>query len=418
MNNFLIAHSHSTKSSVLERPVIFRELERQIPSTTYATFGLYRYPAKFIPQVISYALKTYAQQGMSVLDPFAGYGTVGTVARLHSNHYELWDLNPLLKHLHPISIMKPVEIDAETLVQRMSQFRRSFIPDWTNIAHWYPEECLPLFQRAWGFYHFLDDLRAKRLLLIPLIKATRYFSYNDAQRQKLSRSRRSCARVNSLLQHDWQSIFFKRVRNEVEDVQKKIQEYKALNPKPVDGIVKAGVDCLTLVPEGKYDILLTSPPYLQAQEYIRASKMDLFWLGYTQDRIRTLGQKEIPYQKVEPRIIHSTTYLRYLDKIAETHMQNVYQRYFYGVLGSLTRVQEFIRQRLLLFVGPATVRGIPIPIDKIFIEHFSHLGWHHEETLIDSIVARGMFFYKENPATGIKDKRMSTEHLVVLSRRK
>jgi DNA modification methylase len=62
--------------------VIFRDLMPEIPSTTYATFGLYKYPAKFIPQVIAYALTNYGRPGMSVIDPFAGYGTVGMVARL------------------------------------------------------------------------------------------------------------------------------------------------------------------------------------------------------------------------------------------------------------------------------------------------------------------------------------------------
>ena len=44
-----------------EQAVIFRELMPEIPSTTYATFGLYRYPAKFIPHVIAYALTTYGR---------------------------------------------------------------------------------------------------------------------------------------------------------------------------------------------------------------------------------------------------------------------------------------------------------------------------------------------------------------------
>jgi len=70
------------------RKVLFRDLV-QLPSTTHATFGLYRYPAKFIPQVIAYALKTYGQPSMSVFDPFAGYGTVGTMARIQGNDYEL-----------------------------------------------------------------------------------------------------------------------------------------------------------------------------------------------------------------------------------------------------------------------------------------------------------------------------------------
>jgi hypothetical protein len=98
-------------------------------------------------------------------------------------------------------------------------------------------------------------------------------------------------------------------------------------------------------------------------------------------------------------------------------MIRLYQRYFFGVLGTLSHLQEHISSKLLLFLGPATIRTNPVPIDRIFAEHFEALGWKHEITLVDTIVARTMFFYRLNPATGVKDKRMSTEHLVVLSRK-
>lgn len=104
------------QSAGVNQPVIFRDLMPEIPSTTYATFGLYKYPAKFIPQVIAYALTTYGRSGMSIIDPFAGYGTVGTIARLCGNDYDLWDLNPLLYHLHSVAIMVPIDIDSDTLV--------------------------------------------------------------------------------------------------------------------------------------------------------------------------------------------------------------------------------------------------------------------------------------------------------------
>ncbi len=131
-----------------ERDVVFRDLVPEIPSTTYATFGLYKYPAKFIPQVIAYALKAYAQPGMSVFDPFAGYGTVGTVSRVYGHDYELWDLNPLLEHLHPIAVMPIPHIDSASLVEEMRTHGRPFVPDWSSVAYWYPEKFLPLLSEA------------------------------------------------------------------------------------------------------------------------------------------------------------------------------------------------------------------------------------------------------------------------------
>jgi len=399
-----------------KQDVIFRELMPAIPSTTYATFGLYKYPAKFIPQVIAYALTIYGRPDMSVIDPFAGYGTVGTVARLCGNNYELWDLNPLLKYLHSVAIMHPIEIDSDALVRDMTMYNKPFIPDWGNIKYWYPEQFLPMLSKAWGFYHSLKNEELKLILLIPLLKTTRYFSYNDEKRQKLSRSPLAGKRVNRLESQDWQHVFASMVLKSINQLLTKLEEYQNLGPEPVECTIRAGIDASTSDIEGERDILITSPPYLQAQEYIRATKMDLFWLGYSENTIKELGKKEFPYQEVPKIPIYSNTYLQCLENIKEPHMIKIYERYFFGVLGTLTHLQEHISQKLLLFVGPATIRTVPIPIDRIFTEHFEALGWTHEVTLVDTIVARAMFFYRLNPATGVRDNRMSTERLVVLSR--
>lgn len=144
--------------------------------------------------------------------------------------------------------------------------------------------------------------------------------------------------------------------------------------------------------------------------------MDLFWLGYTESLIKELGKCEIPYRDVQPCPIKSETYFRLTQEIQEPHILATFNRYFWQVLGALTQLQEKIGSCLFLFVGPVTVRGHPAPIDRIFAEHSTALGWTHETTLTDTIVARQMFFYHNNPATGLKDQRMRTESLVVLRR--
>ena len=400
----------------LEKHVIFRDLMPEIPSTTYATFGLYKYPAKFIPQVIAYALKTFSKPGGSVFDPFAGYSTVGTVARLYGNNYELWDLNPLLCHLHSVAVMSPVEIDADRLICEMRAYEQLYYPDWSNIAYWYPEPFLPMLQKVWGFYHSLGDCDLKSVLLLPLLKTTRYFSYNDEKRQKLSRSPMARRRTDKLQCQDWQDIFFSKIRIGIDRVLRGLEEYASLNPEQVESTIRAGINAFTADLSCNHNILLTSPPYLQAQEYIRSSKMDLFWLGYPESRIRELGKMEFPYYHVPEVPIYSDTYQNFLENITEPKMAKVFQRYFHGVLGTLSRLQQHITDYLLLFVGPATIRTKPVPIDRIFMEHFQELGWEYEATLIDTIVTRAMFFYEQNPATRSNDNRMTTEHLVVLSR--
>jgi hypothetical protein len=400
-----------------ETAVVFRDLVKDIPSTTFGTFALYRYPAKFIPQVIAYALNTYATPGMTIFDPFAGYGTVGLVSKVYGHNYELWDLNPLLKTFQAISELEPSLFEAFKIGRILGEINASqkeFIPQWSNLDYWFHQDFIPFLSRVWGYYHSLDEGYCKLVLTIPLLKVTRYFSYDDSQRQKLSKSEKSRKRVKSLLACDWENRFYKMVEEDTGKILRGIEDYRSLSPRPVESTIKAGIDTMLENLEKEKDILITSPPYLQSQEYIRQAKMDLFWLGYSEKRIKELGKLEIPYRPIEPKPILSETYRQFRDSIEEDNLRSIFDRYFWGVLGSLTRLQERIGSYLLLFVGRASMRGKPVHLDTIFAEHFQALGWIHETTLVDSIVVRRMFNYSKNPATGITDIRTPTENLVVL----
>jgi len=398
-----------------ERKILFRN-EVSLPSTRYATFSLYRYPAKFIPHVISYVLREYGRPNMKVFDPFAGYGTVGIVSKLYGYDYELWDLNPLLETFHTVATLEPEEVDVTELLSRMNASDTEFVPKWSKLNYWFPKEFLPLLYKAWGFYHSLEDEYVKLLLTIPLLKVTRYFSQDDMQRQKLSISPISEKRMVVLLTSDWKAKFYKMLEHELLKVVEGIADYWTLSPKQTKAIVKGGIDVLTTDLEEEKEILITSPPYLQSQEYIRQAKMDLFWLDYSEDKIRELGKLEIPYRDVEPQPIHSEIFSSLRSEIEEDHMRKVFDRYFWGVLGALTRLQKKVNSYLFLFVGRTSMRGRAIPIDRIFAEHFSELGWTHEATLVDTIVSRRMFSYRVNPATKVKDNRTAVENLVVLRR--
>jgi hypothetical protein len=400
-----------------QQEVMFREMIKEIPSTTHATFGLYNYPAKFIPQIIAYVTQKYAMPGMSLFDPFAGYGTVGVVSKVYGHDYELWDLNPMLEKLHEIAIMDLIEgVDTKSILEELKDSNESFSPDWENIDYWFPTEFIPSLSKVWGYYHACNDEYVKKLLLIPLLKVTRTFSYNDNQRQKLSRSPFAHRRVEKLLSNGWRAAFYSMIKSELNQLIVKLKQYEDLKPQRVKHTVRGGMDVMNASLTTNHDILITSPPYLQAQEYIRNSKMDLFWLGYSAAYIKELSKKEIPYANVEETPIYSKTYKEYREMIKEPHLLKVYDRYFFGVLGSLSRFSQNINSRMCLFVGSANIRNKNIPIHQIFSEHFTELGWKHETTLVDTIVSKRLFNYRVNPATGKVDNRMSKEYMIVLKK--
>ncbi|HDH45432.1 MAG TPA: hypothetical protein ENG66_08665, partial [Thermococcus sp.] len=106
----------------------------------------------------------------------------------------------------------------------------------------------------------------------------------------------------------------------------------------------------------------------------------------------------------------------YRDNIKEDHLRLLYDRYFYAILKVFSALGENVTDYMCIFVGPAKVRTTSIPIDDIIVEHLQEFGWKHEITFVDTIVSRVMFESEINPASGEKDSRIKTEHLVVLKR--
>jgi hypothetical protein len=140
--------------------ILFRKTSA-IPSPSFGVFSLYKYPAKFIPQVPAFVMENYAKKGMKVFDPFAGFGTVGYTARLYGLDYILWDLNPLLGHLHSLCEIKPKPLD-KNLIAEIKAHPQEFIPKWPNLSYWHPEEffiCVLLF-------HFVDGKVRDRLTVV------------------------------------------------------------------------------------------------------------------------------------------------------------------------------------------------------------------------------------------------------------
>jgi len=404
-----------TNNSTNKVPILFRNTVPEIPSTTYGTFAIYKYPAKFIPQVIAYILKKYAKQGMKIFDPFAGYGTLGIVSRVYGYDYELWDLNPIINVIHDTAVMKPPNVNLLELMKEIKNFSEEFIPEWSNLNYWFPEEFISVLSKAWGFAHSLKD-ETKYVLLIPLINVTRYFSYGDEKVHKLYKSKYSKKKVEELLKKDWGNQFYNMLEKEIYLLLKKVWEYNRLEPQQVEYRIKSGIDTLKTKLDSDVNILVTSPPYLQAQEYIRSTKLELFWLGYEESYIKKLSEKEIPYRPVNKIKIHSEKYYEFREKIKEKHLKTLYDRYFHGILNSFSTLGENITDYMCIFVGPAKIRTTSIPIDDIVIEHLKEHGWEHEVTFIDTIVSRVMFQSDVNPASGEKDSRIKTEHLVVLKR--
>lgn len=411
--------------------VLFRNIV-PIESTTYASHGLYTYPAKFIPHVVRFAIEQYTEEGDWVFDPFAGHGTVGIETSLTGRNAILWDLNPLCR-VFTLASTYQGELSEEDFEINWD-FKREFHPAWERIAYWHPQEFYKTLTRAWGYWHYeiarnFEPAKAW-IVAIPLLKVTRYFSFSDEKVPKLYKSKLSVQKVDRLLETDWKRRLEEMYWQNVSTVLKKLSEYKSLFE---DSEQKAKIeifasekaqgelvvfDSLNAALHREVKLMITSPPYLQSQEYTRSFKLELVWLGYSGEDLRKLARHEIPYNSPEPTKVNSQTYHTMRKEIASldnTKLLKLYDAYFWSLTKFLNNNAEKI-ETIAIFVGPAKIRHFRIPIDEILREHLESLGFCHEATFIDKIVSRRLFSTAVNPATGLRDERTPTEHLLVMRR--
>ena len=398
-----------TKQGDKYRKVLFRSFYNF--DTDYVTHGLYWYPARFIPHVVRYFIENYTKTGDLVFDPFAGSGTVAIEAEITGRNYVVWDLNPITELLVKAETWRG-DIN-EKMFEVDFEYPKRFIPRWDNLYLWHPREFVDALGKLWGYYHDHPN----PLLAIPLLRITKYFSYAEIEFPKPYRSKVALERVKELLSSDWLQKMKDMYRQEVERVIKKVREFQRLCKCVPKGEVRGGVDVLNAeLP--RVDAVITSPPYLQAQEYIRTFSMELHWLGYTDAEIRRLKSKEIPYNTPPIVTVNSQAYRKYREfvkSIGDPRLLQIYDVYFKSMAHFLGKVNAKI---IGLFVGPVKVKTTRVPLDEIFREHLESLGWSHEVTLIDTIVSRRLAQVRINPATGLEDERTPTEHLLIMVRNK
>ena len=422
--------------------IVFRRIVSPLSSDDINR--LYPYPARFIQHVPRYAIDYYIRKNGRlpgrVFDPFAGSGTTAVEASLYCISSIVWDLSPLIKVFvrgKTAIVDDNMLAKIKTLIDKALEYKGEFYPDFPTLEEWYDERILKVVSRMWGFYH--DNIgyydRVKRefmpkvddniwaLTSLILLKTSRKLSLTDDSIPKLYKSKIKKAYIQKLLnrKESIREIVAKKLNFYYKKITKAAREYTTLlksrcSTKPRI-LIKGFVNVLE---ENKWpnniDLVITSPPYLAAHEYVRSIKLELYWLGVPDSDVRKLRQIEIPYNTSTPNIkIESETYKEYKALLKRKFLK-IYETYFKSIIYSLEQAFNTINKKGYMFVlvGSATLNGIQIPIHKIICEHFTNNNGTIEKILRDPIRRRRIAFKRKNKnPNGIEG-----EYLVIINKNK
>lgn len=176
------------------------------------------------------------------------------------------------------------------------------------------------------------------------------------------------------------------------------------------------------VMSGSVDAIVTSPPYLNAIDYLRGHKLSLIWLGYNIAEIRAIRgecigvEKRIANLSLGEKVIYITSKLKGIDALASRQVKMI-ERYAadaYLLMQEIARVLK-PEGKAVLVVGNSCLKDVFIENSKIF----STAGVQHGLTLAKKTTRKLPVGsrYLPLPKDGSLSKRMKTEVILEFARR-
>ena len=180
--------------------------------------------------------------------------------------------------------------------------------------------------------------------------------------------------------------------------------------------------------DSSVDLIVTSPPYANALDYMRAHKFSLAWLGDPIPSLTSLRREYIGSEsaggKATSMIPLPATVEAAVERVGESDSakSRVLRRYFSDMLASISEMHRVLRpgSGAVIVVGPSTMRGILVPTHECLADLARRAGFDVVGVAPRNLDRdRRMMPARNNggrgaanaDATGI-EKRMHTEYVI------
>ncbi len=348
--------------------------------TTYITHGYHRYPAKFIPQIVSRLVNNFTKKGDLVVDPFGGCGTTLVESKAMGRLSVGVDINPVAVLITKAKItpIKPIRLEQEfvNLKNKLGFYNditHIRVPEHERIDYWFkPKE-----KRELSFlYTEISKLKDQDIRDFFYCAFSNILKNCSIWLQKSNKPTRDLNKTPS----DPFKTFIKQVRMMLKgnaqfyDILEK-NNYLSISTKVVC------TDARTIpVKNDTSKLIVTSPPYVTSYEYADLHQLTALWMEYAKDlydfRKRFIGTS---YHSKKDLALNSSLAekirkeLMYIDKkIAEE--VSVYFSEMYQVFVEMRRMLKKGGITCIV-IGNTSLRGVEILNAEVFVEQLQNLGF-------------------------------------------
>ncbi|MBI4063454.1 MAG: hypothetical protein HY401_04045 [Elusimicrobia bacterium] len=426
------------------------------------THYLHPYPAKLLPYIPAFFLSDEAliDRKAKVLDPFAGSGTVLLEALVNpyfSRPVVGVEINPLARLISrvkttPLSISRLQKLNSEIVDKTRSI--SPVKPAIKNIEAWFSTAACNRLGILLGRILELEPGKYRDFFLVCFSRIVRTCSLADPNipppvKLKPSKYRENPSHyleMKEFLEHsrypDVQALFQKAVSSNCARLQRLVETLDK-NDVQVEAQViwddaqKIGLGRYSgngainkrgagVLPDKSIGAIITSPPYLTAQKYVRSTKLELFWLGMADnftlphlDRM-TIGSERTnfkhnmgnrkgdksdlleEYTDKMPLLCYALNEIKKLslDRALEVGQYFLKMR---SVLGEMHRVLKDDAYAVIV-LGDSKVNGRPFATHKYLAKFAEEVGFRVALVLRDPIRSRGMWIGRHSTGGRIEDE--------------
>jgi len=357
------------------------------------------FSAEFVQSTIDQYRKEY--NSLRILDPFAGCGTVLVQSKLSGYPSFGTELNPLLSFISNVKL-NSWDVSPELLLQAVKKLPVNIVksaPEFLKSKNQFKPGVLKNLEKIRGGLASLKNEGKDQKKVNDLLKVA--FSSILIQCSNLKRTPCLGYSKKKVVEND---VPWRLFRNKVQTIANDLQTIQTYFNDKID--VQSNVVCANAMapyPIDKFDIAITSPPYMNGMDYVINYKIEMGWLGFIDNHKEAKKIKDdmVVCDNVSKGLIKkfeksNSTYTNdWLDRITESIKLNIKRRgtyrrpdmpfivakYFDDLYKVIRNVVASLNPggRFILVIGDSLIADVYIPTDLILAKMGQELGLEIEK---------------------------------------
>ena len=383
------------------------------------THGFFKYPCKFIPEIPRWAIKKYVKdKDESILDPFTGSGTTLLEAAINGNNSYGIEIDEVAKLISRVKTekynkkeVKSIQDEFEKIISEYDNIKEYRVPEIDNLEHWFPKENIQELGKILQQINEIDNVKIKNFFKVCFVSIIKKCSYTDDSSPKPYVSSK-IKKIPANPKDEFIKIYNKYYKG-IEDLAK-IKNFGEVE------ILKG--DALNFDLETKVNLVITSPPYINAFDYGRTMRLENLWLGLlTENELRDKKKDYVGTEKIktykEKEDLSILKESEILEKVYKKIVQSdekralIVKKFFDDMKTNYNQVKKCLNKdgHYVIVIGDSNIRQVKVKSSEILTEIAINNGFILEDKF--SYIIKNP--YINIPRNGIGGK-INIDNVIVL----